>query len=63
MGIHVRLHGPFENTFIITGNCRYLPCRAAYEYRSYESDTGLFAKGTAEKVADTFVDMLDEIYG
>ena len=63
VGIHVRLHGPFENTFIITGNCRYLPCMAAYEYRSYESDTGLFAKGTAEKVADTFVDMLDEIYG
>ena len=62
VGIHVRLHGPFENTFIITGNSRYLPCMAAYEYRSYESDTGLFAKGTAEKVADTFVDMLEEIY-
>ena len=61
VGIHVRLHGPFENTFIITGNARYLPCMAAYEYRSYESDTGLFAKGTAEKVADTFVEMLEKV--
>lgn len=61
VGIHVRLHGPFENTFIITGNCRYLPCMAAYEYRSYESDTGLYAKGTAEKVSDILVDMLESI--
>ena len=61
VGIHVRLHGPFENTFIITGNSRYLPCMAAYEYRSYESDTGLFAKGAAEKVADTLVEMLEAV--
>ena len=61
VGIHVRLHGPFENTFIITGNARYLPCMAAYEYRSYEADTGYYAKGTAEKMAATLVEMLEEI--
>lgn len=61
VGLHVRLYSPFENNFIITGNARYLPCMAAYEYRSYESDTGLYAKGTAEKVADTLVEMLESI--
>lgn len=61
VGLHVRLHGPFENTFIITGNSGYLPCMAAYEYRSYESDTGLYAKGTAEQVGYKLVEMLEEI--
>ena len=62
VGIHVRAHSPFETTFILTGNMRYLPCARAYEYRSYEADTSLFAKGTAEKVADAFVCMLKDIF-
>ena len=62
IGIHVRLHGPFENTFIISGNKYYLPCMAAYEYGAYEAVTSRYAKGTAERVADTFVKMLESIY-
>ncbi len=62
VGIHVREHSPFDTTFILTGNYRYLPSARSYEYRSYEADTSLFAKGTAEKVADTFVCMLKDIF-
>ena len=61
VGIYTRANAPFENVFIITGNSRYLPCAQAYDYRSYEADTGLFAKGAAEKVAETWVDMLKEV--
>lgn len=62
VGIHVRANAPFETVFIITGNSRYLPCAEAYEYRSYEADTGMFAKGAAEKVAQTWTEMLKEVF-
>ncbi len=61
VGIHVRANSPFATTFILTGNHQYLPCAAAYDYRSYEADTSMFAKGTAEKIADKLVEMLHEI--
>lgn len=61
VGIHVRANSPFPATFILTGNHQYLPCAQAYDYRSYEADTSMFAKGTAEAVADKFVEMLHEI--
>lgn len=61
VGIHVRANAPFETVFIIAGNYLYLPCEQAYDIRSYEADTGYFAKGTAEKMADTFVEMLKEV--
>lgn len=61
VGLHVRLHAPYENCFIISGNHKYLPSMVSYEYRSYEADTSLYAKGTAEQVAATFVELLREL--
>lgn len=61
VGKYVRYNSPFETTFIITGNARYLPCAESYDYRSYEADTGLYAKGTAESVAEKLSQMLHEI--
>ena len=58
VGKYVRSCSPYKPVFIITGNSRYLPCEQAYDYRSYEADTGIFAKGTAEKVARKLVEML-----
>lgn len=58
-GLYVKRNSPFEITFIITGNSGYIPSAAAYDYRSYESDTGYFAKGTAEKLAEKYVEMLN----
>ena len=42
-------------------NSGYIPTAAAYDYRSYEADTGTYAKGTAEKLADQYVAMLESI--
>ena len=61
VAFHVRANSPFENTFIITGNHLYLPCREAYDYRSYEGDTSYYSKGTAELVQDEFVRLLKTI--
>jgi len=61
VGLYAREHAPFETTFIITGNSRYLPAKEAYDYRSYEADTGLYARGTAEKVAEQWVSMLEAV--
>ena len=60
-GLYVREHSPFETTLIFTGNSGYIPDMASYDYRSYESDTGMYAKGTCEDMAKTFVEMLNEI--
>ena len=60
-GLYVKRNSPFEITFIIAGNFTYLPDRPAYEYRSYEADTGYYAPGSAEKLAENYVEMLKEI--
>ena len=60
-GLYVKEHSPFEVTFIISGNSGYLPSEEAYDYRSYEADTGIYAKGTAEKLAEQYVAMLNEV--
>ena len=61
VGIYVRANAPFQNTFIISGNHLYLPCKEAYDYRSYEADTGYYSKGTAEIVQEQFVKMLKDL--
>jgi len=58
-GLYVKRNSPFTFTFVITGNSGYIPSAAAYDYRSYESDTGFYAKGTAEKLAEKYVEMLN----
>ena len=60
-GLYVKRNSPFKTTFIITGNSGYIPTAAAYDYRSYEADTGRYAKGTAEKLAEQYVTMLETI--
>jgi len=59
--LYVKEHSPFDITFIITANSSYLPDQAAYVYRSYEADTGYFASGSGEKLAENYVKMLNEI--
>lgn len=62
VGRYVRANSPFENTFIITGNSRYLPNSESYDYRAYEADTSIYAQGTAEKVSEKLVEMLHHIH-
>lgn len=60
-GRYVREHSPFETTFICTGNSGYIPNMEAYDYRSYEADTGMYARGTCEAMAEKYVELLNEI--
>jgi hypothetical protein len=59
--IYVKEHSPFPVTFIITGNNGYIPSKEAFAYRCYEADTGLYAEGTAEKLAENYVKMLESL--
>ena len=60
-GLYIKANSPFEITVVCTGNSGYIPSAAAYDYRSYESDTGYFAKGTAEKLAEKYVELLNQV--
>ena len=58
---YVKENSPFDITFVITGCSGYIPNKAAYEYRSYESDTGFYASGTGEAMAEEYVKLLNAI--
>ena len=60
-GKYAKQNSPFGTTFIITGCSGYIPCAEAYDYRSYEADTAIYAKGTAEQLSEQYVKMLNEI--
>lgn len=60
-GIQVKEGSPYEFTFLLTGNSSYIPSERNFEYRCYEADTGFYAKGTAEKLVDNYIEMLKEI--
>ena len=61
IGSYLRENAPFANTFIIAGNNSYVCSRYAYDFGAYEAVTGWYKKGTAEKLAEHYVDMLKEI--
>jgi hypothetical protein len=58
---YVRANSPFETTFVITGCSGYIPNAAAYDYRSYEADTGYYAPGAGEALAEEYVKMLESV--
>ena len=60
-GIYVRTHSPFAATFILCGNRQYIPTSKAYDMRTYEGDTAPYIRGTAETMAEKYVEMLQEI--
>ena len=60
-GLYVKENSPFETTFLITGNSSYVPADIAYTYRGYEADTGYYARGVAEALAEQYVKMLKSI--
>ena len=60
-GLYVKENSPFETTFLITGNSTYVPADVAYTYRGYEADTGYYARGVAEALAEQYVEMLKSI--
>lgn len=60
-GVALKENTPFDQTIICTcatNSLGYMPSESAYEYGCYESHTSRYEKGTAEKVCDTYLDML-----
>lgn len=63
-GMYIKEHSPYGLTFICgyANQCQgYMPSEKAYELIGYEVATTMFAKGTGEKVADQFLDMLGQL--
>lgn len=60
-GKFVKDNSPFDVTFVITGNLIYIPAKEAFTYRNYEADTTYFEEGTAEALADEYVNMLNAL--
>ena len=60
-GIQVKQGSPYDFTFVITGNSSYIPAKRNFEYRCYEADTGFYAIGTAEKLVENYIKMLNEV--
>ena len=60
-GEYVKANSPFEMTFIITGCNGYIANEASYEYRSYESDTCSYVKGTGEALAEEMARLLNTL--
>ena len=58
---YVKENSPFDLTFVITGCSGYIGNKASYEYRSYETDTGMFASGTGEAMAEEYVKLLNAV--
>lgn len=63
-GMFIKEYAPYAMTFVVS--CAnhaqaYLASDLAFTHGCYEVDTRRFPRGTAEKVADNFVEMLREI--
>ena len=60
-GQHIKENSPYAMTFILTcanGYDNYLPSDFAFTHGGYEVDSRRFARGSAEQMADHFLQML-----
>ena len=63
-GLFVKENSPFTATFMVgytNGSHFYVADDQAFEYGCYEVDARHFVRGTGEKLADAFVDLLGEL--
>ena len=60
-GLEIKAGSPYEYTMVLTGNSSYIPSKRAFMNRCYESDTGLYAEGTAEILVENFLKLLHSI--
>ena len=62
-GMYIKEHSPCDMTFVVTcseGAKGYMPSQLGVQIGCYESCVTQFAPGTAEKLAEDFVNMLQE---
>ena len=63
-GKYIKDNTPFDMTFVVTvanGGNGYFPSEIAWDHGGYEPDTTKYARGSAEKLASLYVEMLDEL--
>jgi len=63
-GMHIKEYAPYAMTFIMSccnDSKSYLATKLAFGHGCYEVDSRWYPMGTAEKLADNFVEMLKEI--
>jgi hypothetical protein len=52
---------PYEFTFQICGNNRYIPREEAIDYHSYEGDTRFYTRETGDMMVEKYLEMLESI--
>jgi len=63
-GMHIKEYSPYAMTFVVSccnDSKSYLATKLAFGHGCYEVDSRWYPMGTAEKLADNFVEMLKEI--
>ena len=63
-GRYIKTHSPYPMAFLVgchDGGYNYIPGKDAFDYNCYESQCCLFARGTAEKLAEVYVEMLKKL--
>ena len=63
-GAYVKEKSPFEATLMIgcaNAACPYIPDDQAFTYGCYEVDSRSFIRGTAEQLADAYIELLGEL--
>lgn len=60
-GLEIKAGSPYAYTMVLTGNSSYIPSKRAFTNRCYESDTGLYAEGTAEMLVENFLKLLEQV--
>ena len=63
-GKFIKANTPFPMTFIIgchDGGYNYIATKEAFDYDCYESQCCFFERGTAEKLADIYIDLLNRV--
>lgn len=65
MGRYIRENSPFTSTFVVTcanGSYVYHPTKDAYEFHAYESCLTRAKPGEAEKQAEAYVQLLNDLH-
>lgn len=64
-GMYIKENSPFKQTFIIGYNedgKGYLPSKLSEDHGGYEVDNNVFILGTAQQLADTYLELLEELH-
>ena len=63
-GTYIKTNSPFEFTVVCSmagPHNGYIPAQEAYDYGCYESQTAYFVSGTAEIVAEKYIELLNSV--